>query len=118
MDGIKVILHVDENDKWKKVLNNIKYIINDDNINEITIEVMANDIAVSIFAAPEQLSEDAELATIEELYRKGVVFSVCQMSLNSLGVSEEVLPHYIRTVPVGLTEIIARQHQGYAYIKP
>jgi uncharacterized protein len=118
MDGVKVVFHINEDHKWENVLKNIKYILEDDGVKSIVIEVVANEIAVAMFAAPEQLSEGCELGIIRELTEQGAIFTVCRKSLNALGINEEFLPDYLVIVPVGITELIAKQQQGYAYLKP
>jgi hypothetical protein len=41
---------------------------------------------------------------------------MCQEGVACL--KEELLPSFIGIVPVGITEIIRRQQDGFAYVKP
>jgi len=51
-----------------------------------------------------------------ELNAQGVVFSVCNNSLMSVGLPKDDLYSYIKLVPAGILEIAKKQMQGFSYI--
>jgi uncharacterized protein len=61
---------------------------------------------------------------MSDLSKKGVRFRACRNSLNKMktegriSITESELPDFIEIVPAGITEVIRRQHEGYAYLKP
>jgi intracellular sulfur oxidation DsrE/DsrF family protein len=48
----------------------------------------------------------------------GVQFVACRNSLVGNKIDEKVLPGFVKVVPAGVTELIKKQSEGYAYIKP
>ena len=48
---------------------------------------------------------------------KNVAFKVCEVAMKKNGVTKENLLPGVKTVPDGIYEIIARQHDGWGYIK-
>ena len=54
---------------------------------------------------------------ITSLYKKGVVFAVCNNSLKKRNINQaRVMPEAI-IVPVAILEIVKKQEEGHAYIK-
>ena len=49
---------------------------------------------------------------------KGVKFIICGNSLRNRQIAEDLLPDIITVVPQGVSYIVERQGEGYAYIKP
>jgi intracellular sulfur oxidation DsrE/DsrF family protein len=118
MDKLKVLFHINENEKWKVVLGNIANLLNDAGEEKVDIVVLANGFSVYGYADPDKI------APMEQLSAQGVKFVACQSSLKNMcqeGVAclkEELLPSFIGIVPLGITEIIRRQQDGFAYVKP
>lgn len=118
MDKLKVLFHVNENERWGAALGNIINLIRDVGEENVHIVVLANGPAVSAYAYSERVE------TMEMLAEKGVQFKACRNSLKKMCaegtvcISEEVLPGFIAVVSAGITEIIRRQNEGYAYVKP
>ena len=48
----------------------------------------------------------------------GVHFIACRNSLVGNKIDEKLLPNFVEVVPSGVTELIKKQAEGYAYIKP
>jgi intracellular sulfur oxidation DsrE/DsrF family protein len=118
MDKLKVLFHINENEKWKTVLSNITNLIDDSGQENVDAVVLANGFSVYGYADPDKISP------MEQLTAQGVKFLACRNSLKNMcqeGVAclkEELLPPFIGIVPTGITEIIKRQQDGYAYVKP
>jgi len=118
MDKFKVLFHINENEKWKVALGNISSFISDAGVENAEVIVVANGFAVYGYTDSEKLS------VIEQLTAAGVKFIACRNSLTSMcqeGVAcvrEDLLPPFVTIVPAGITEIIKRQQDGFAYIKP
>jgi intracellular sulfur oxidation DsrE/DsrF family protein len=79
------------------------------------IEVVANSEAVE-FYRKELQTENTQ--TAERLFSAGVMFAACRNALDALGISEEELSPFVRTVPAGVLELALCQADGYSYIKP
>jgi uncharacterized protein len=111
---IKAIFHIDEYEKWDLLLTNVENLLKGTDINEAEIEVVANSKAVAYYKADSSSNE----LRLEELSKRGIVFAACRNSLNSLKLDQDMLYPYIRIVPIGVKEIIEKEHEGFAYIKP
>lgn len=116
---MKILFHVDENCKWKTILENVSNVIKSCNETKETfsIEVAANGDAV--ITLKEQAVANLKMITeLTELSKEGVVFAACRNALNKFAISEEVLLPFVQVVPAGVIEIVKRQEEGYSYIKP
>lgn len=112
----RVIFHIDEFQKWNLLLNNLKNLLASYNDRSgVRIEVLANSEAVKGYLSSGGL-DDQKL--LEALSQKGVVFAACNNALNGWKISREAIFPFVKVVPVGVRELIDRQQEGYAYIKP
>ena len=111
----KVIFHIDESGKWDLLLKNVANLLALADTQTSRIEVLANSEAVR-----ELKNEPANphLSSIERLFVQGVLFAACNNALNALGIRARELAPFVRVVPAGVLELVERQEQGYAYIKP
>lgn len=114
---MKILLHVDENEKWNLALENGANVFAYDVAEgeAFDLELVANGAAV------EALVQGADGETVErmaELHDRGAVLAACGNALRKRGISRESLYDFITVVPAGVVEIARRQSEGYAYIKP
>nr|WP_243206494.1 DsrE family protein [Neobittarella massiliensis] len=77
------------------------------------VEIVANGPAVQAYTAP-----GSQIARMQSLAVRGVVFIACQNALRSNGISTQALPGFVHTVPAGIAELVDRQEEGWAYVKP
>src|SRR5271169_5493608 len=118
MGKLKVIFHVNETEQWSTALGYIINLLRDVGEGAADIVVLANGASVAAYAYSEKVD------TMEMLSEKGVRFLACRNSLKKMCaegavcINEEALPPFITIVPAGITEIIRKQHEGYAYVKP
>ncbi|HQA04264.1 MAG TPA: DsrE family protein, partial [Thermodesulfovibrio thiophilus] len=109
---------VNENEKWNVALGNITNLIKDVGEDNADIVVLANGASVSAYV------DDEKIKIMKALSEKGVKFIACRNSLkkmcadNVICINEDNLPSFVTVVPAGITEIIKKQQEGYAYVKP
>lgn len=116
MKEYKVIFHIDEMNKWKLLLTNVynlKQAIKND---FITIEVLANSEAVKFFV--QTTFTESDLLKVRGLIKSGVIFCACNNSLLSNKIDPKLLLKDVIVVPSGVAELMIKQHESYAYIKP
>lgn len=115
MEQLKVLFHVSDNELWRKALANIENFLND--VGERgEVEIVANAAAVSAYYST---GEKKEL--IDEMVRlsqMGVHFTACKNAIKAHNLELSLLPSFVEVVPAGITEIVKKQGEGYAYIKP
>lgn len=112
---IKVLFHIDENAKWGLLLANCRNLLKAAGENRPEIEVVANSEAVKGFAGG---CSGADADLMRWLSEAGAGFVACNNALNGLGIRKEQLPPFVRIVPAGVLELVLRQAEGFAYIKP
>ena len=118
MNRLKVLFHVNEIDRWNVALGNIANLINDVGKDNVDAVVLANGPSVAAYVDAEKVE------TMKGLFEKGIKFLACRNSLKKMCsegvvcINEENLPSFVSVVPAGITEIIKKQHEGYAYEKP
>ncbi|WP_031515956.1 DsrE family protein [Desulfofalx alkaliphila] len=126
MSEMKVLFHVNETEAWTKSLGNITNFLKDQPQGKV--EVVANGPSVTAFTGSCQanggggcgcsLQKGDLLEQMGRLSNEGVVFAACRNSLKIYDIDEKTLPSFVKVVPAGITEIAAKQSEGYAYIKP
>lgn len=114
---IKVVFHINRDDEEALLiaLNNMENLLKDVAADEAAVNLVANGVAVRLFRR-ERAAQYA--SRIEDLSCEGVHFSVCNNSLNRLGIKFEDLLESCQVVPAGILEIIRLQAEGCAYVKP
>lgn len=116
MTEYKVIFHIDELNKWKPVLGNVGNLLDGMPKEDLIIEVLANSEAVTYYDAT-QGQEDLN-QSMDQLTQRGVKFTACNNALNAFVIQKDNLLHFVEVVPAGVVELVIRQSEGYAYIKP
>ena len=82
---------------------------------ESKVEVLANSEA-AVFYTGKGHTKD-QFTRMQKLNDAGVVFKVCNNSLEAHEISKDEVIPFVRIVPVGVLELILVQDEGYAYIK-
>lgn len=116
MKHYKVIFHIDEPAKGRadQVLANISNLLDDMGENNVEVELLANGGGVrALVKGPESQADQ-----IDTLARKGVRFVACQNSLDHLNIPRAELLDLVEVVPAGVSELVKKQIDGWAYIRP
>ncbi|HDS63247.1 MAG TPA: hypothetical protein ENN52_03800 [Methanofollis liminatans] len=112
MESYRAIFHLDESAKAPLVFANLGNLL-DDLGGSVVVEVVANSEGVKAFLLTGQYT-----GRFREYAEQGVQFAVCANSLRALGFTRDDFPRAVRVVPSGVGEIVRRQAEGYAYIRP
>jgi len=116
MKQYKVIFHLDEEpiEKVTFVLNNIINLLNDLGGQNVDVELLVNGPAVEAFKAEESIISEL----IAKILDQGVAIALCNNALNNLRLKpEDMLPEAL-VVPSGVGELVRKQAEGWAYIRP
>lgn len=116
---MKVIFHIDEREKWDLTLANVNNLLNyAESIGRPTeVEILVN--APPVMDLQLGIEESKEIQdTISELQERQVVVAACQNALRSHDVPENLLIPDIKLVPAGVGELVEKQEEGFAYIRP
>lgn len=116
MEQLKVLFHVSDNECWQRALMNIQNFLNDIGERGADVEVVANAGAVVAY-----YSDGGQLELTDQMARLsgiGVRFTACRNAVRAHSLDESLKPSFVEVVNAGITEIVKKQGEGYAYIKP
>lgn len=112
---MKIILHVNELNRWHMAIGNIQNLLNLDPT--VELEMLVHGEAI-INYTKEKANALKEYELLKELSEKGVVFTACNNTLKKLDISNEELCEFVKVVPAGVMELAQKQSEGFHYIKP
>jgi hypothetical protein len=111
----KVVLQMSENDpaKWNLALNNARNIQSDLGAANVDIELVAYGPGIGMLKA------DSIVANrVDEALAAGVKVVACENTMQAQKLAKGDMMSRIAYVPAGVVEIMQRQQQGWAYIRP
>ena len=115
----KVVFEVaiDGAEKWQGVLRNVENVQKALGTKTTKIEVITHGKGVGMLLAKTS-AENAELkAKLDQLHAAGVVFAACENTMKRERLEKKDLVELSTTVDSGVSEVIRKQEEGYAYIK-
>ncbi len=114
MKEYRAIFHLDEKNRGEMVLHNIENLLNDLGEKNVEVELLANGQGVRVLLKKANPIEDLILRLAE----RGVRFAACSNSIRYLGFTKDELFDVVEIVPSGVGELVKKQTQGWAYIRP
>ncbi len=111
---IKAIFHIDETEKWKLAIGNVRNLLKGLENEPFDLEILANSAAVAEY----RRAGGAYSTELKELSDAGVRLCACRNALNGLSITPEELLDFVEVVPIGVKELIEKQLAGFAYVKP
>jgi len=114
-DKSKVVIQVSVNDPatWNLALNNAKNIQKDVGKDNVDVEIVTFGPGITMLKAESEVAN-----RINEAVDSGVQVMACQNTMRSQKLNKEDMNSRIGYVPSGVVEIMQRQQQGYAYLRP
>jgi len=116
MEKYRVVFHLDEGGKAKGelVFKNIENLIADLGEGNVEVELVANAEGItSLLRSPNLHGE-----LVQRLVAKGVRFVACANALRQMGLEKKELLDPVEIVSAGVAELVKRQAQGWAYVRP
>jgi intracellular sulfur oxidation DsrE/DsrF family protein len=110
-----VIFQVSDNDpaKWNLALNNALNILKGLPGEPTDIELVAFGPGINM------LKMDSSVAgRVMDAMQKGIHIEACQNTMSNMKLTPDDMIGNIGYVPSGVVELMKKQHQGYAYIRP
>lgn len=111
----KVVLQVSDADsaKWNLALNNAKNIQTDLGATNVDVEIVAYGPGIAMLKADSVVGN-----RIDEALTAGVKVVACENTMRAQKLAQADMLGKIGYVPAGVVEIMQRQQQGWAYIRP
>jgi intracellular sulfur oxidation DsrE/DsrF family protein len=111
----KVVLQMSEADpaKWNLALNNARNIQNDLGAANVDVELVAYGPGIGMLKADSIVGN-----RVGEALAAGVKVVACENTMQAQKLTKDDMLGKIAYVPAGVVEIMQRQQQGWAYIRP
>lgn len=110
-----VVIQVSEADpaKWQMALINARNVQKAYRDQKIGVEIVAYGPGLKMLR-----SDSSVAAGLEEAHRNGVKLLACGNSMTMSRTTPDQLNRAVGIVPAGVVEIMERQKEGYAYVRP
>ncbi|HEY3584887.1 MAG TPA: DsrE family protein [Casimicrobiaceae bacterium] len=111
----RVVMQVRDNDpgKWNLALNNARNLQSDLGAQNVEIEIVAYGPGIGMLK-----SESVVGNRIGEALSSGVRVSACENTMRGQKLAKSDMLDGIGYVPAGVVEIMQKQQQGWAYLRP
>jgi intracellular sulfur oxidation DsrE/DsrF family protein len=111
----RVVVQVSEADpaRWNLVLNNVKNLQDDLGAANVQIEIVAYGPGIGM------LKFDAVTnSRVSEAIKSGVAVQACENTMRNQSLAKADMHPAVSYVPAGVVQIIKRQQEGWAYLRP
>ena len=111
----RVVMQVSDNDpaKWNLALNNAKNIQTDLGAANVDVELVAYGPGIFMLKADSVVGN-----RVDEALGAGVKVLACENTMKALKLGKVDMLARVGYVPAGVVEIMQKQQQGWAYIRP
>lgn len=109
-----VVVHVDEAaaDKHETVLRNVRNLLGALG-QDTPVELVTHGPGLRLV-----MGATGQADQVGELIARGVTVSACANTMEHLGIGPEQLLPGVRVVPAGVAQLVRRQREGWAYLRP
>jgi intracellular sulfur oxidation DsrE/DsrF family protein len=111
----KIVIQVSDSDpaKWNLALNNAKNLQDDVGATNVDIEIVAYGPGIAMLRL-----ESPAGARVADAMQAKVKVLACENTMRSQKLSQDDMLPAIGYVPAGATEIMTKQSEGWAYLRP
>jgi hypothetical protein len=111
----KVVFQVSDNDpkKWDLTLNNARNVQQELGAGQVDIEVVVYGPGIAMLK-----QESPAADRIDQAEKAGIRVVACQNTMKAQKLTKEDMLGTIGYVPAGVVELMKKQQEGYAYIRP
>jgi hypothetical protein len=111
----KVVFQVSDADtgKWNLALNNVNNVLQDLGAGKVEIEIVVYGPGIGMLKADATVSN-----RVAEAVQSGIKVVACENTMRGQKLSKSDMNPAVGYVPAGVVEIMKRQGEGWAYIRP
>lgn len=111
----RVVMQVSDNDpaKWNLALNNAKNLQADLGASNVDVEIVAYGPGINMLKA-----DSAVAGRVGEALGAGVAIVACENTMRGQKLAKEDMLPKVGYVNAGVVELMQKQQQGWAYIRP
>lgn len=112
---VRVVFQVSDDDpkKWNLALNNVKNLQQELGAANTDIEVVAYGPGIGMLKFESVVGE-----RVDEAIKAGVHVVACENTMRAQKLGKPDMMSTIGYVPAGVVEIVKKENEGYAYIRP
>jgi len=112
---VRVVFQVSDDDakKWNLTLNNVKNVQQELGAANVEIEIVTYGPGINMLKFESTVSD-----RVDEALKTGIKIVACENTMKAMKVGKADMMSTIGYVPGGVIEIIKKQNEGYAYIRP
>jgi uncharacterized protein len=111
----RVVVQVSEADpaRWNLALNNVKNLQDELGAANVSVEIVAYGPGIGMlkFDAPTN-------SRISEAIKNGVAVQACENTMRNQKLAKADMHPNVTYVPAGVVQIVKRQQEGWAYLRP
>jgi intracellular sulfur oxidation DsrE/DsrF family protein len=110
-----IVIQVSDNDpaKWNLALNNARNLQDDVGAANVEIEIVAYGPGINMLKL-----ESPTGSRIADAAKAGIKVTACENTMRGQKLTKDDMLAGISYVPAGVTEIMKKQHEGWAYLRP
>ena len=111
----RVVMQISDNDpaKWNLALNNAKNVQQMIGADKAEVEIVVYGPGINMLKM-----DSAVAGRVDEAKNANVKIVACENTMKSLKLSKEDMLPNTNYVPAGVVELMKKQKEGYAYIRP
>lgn len=111
----KLVLQVSDGDaaKWNLALNNAKNVQDSIGADKVEIEIVAYGPGIGMLKA-----DGATSNRVTEAAKAGIQVVACENTMTAQKLTKADMNSSIGYVPTGVVELMKRQQEGWAYVRP
>ena len=111
----KVVFQVSDNDpaKWNLALNNARNVQKDLGEDKVAVEIVAYGPGIGMLKM-----DSAVAGRVSEALGGGLSVVACENTMKAQKLSREEMLPKIGYVPAGVVQLMKRQGEGFAYVRP
>jgi intracellular sulfur oxidation DsrE/DsrF family protein len=111
----RVVFQITDADpaRWSLVLNNVKNLLEALGADKVTVEIVAYGPGIGMLELDTPVS-----SRIAEAVKAGVAVNACENTMRAQKLVPADMHPNVTYVPAGVVEIVKRQQQGWAYVRP
>lgn len=105
-------------ERWEGILRNVENLQKELGATNVEIEVVLYGKAWPLAARPEKGGAIEFHPKVEAAVRAGVKFAICENTMRRHMLTKADLMPFMVTVPSGVSELVRKQTDRWAYLKP
>jgi intracellular sulfur oxidation DsrE/DsrF family protein len=111
----KLVIQISDNDpaKWNLALNNAKNVQDDVGAANVAIEIVAYGPGISMLKL-----ESPAASRVADAMKANIKVIACENTMRGQKLTRDDMLPALNYVPAGVTEIMTKQSEGWAYLRP